>query len=84
MEMGMYAIFDSKTKVFGRPFVQHNHATAIRTFAALANDPNSDVCRFPTDTTLFYIGSYNDQNGVLAPTDTPNSLGLGSEYKEVH
>ena len=54
---------------------------AIRAFSDEANRPESAIFKHPGDYTLFQIGEYDIQTGLLVPLPTPSSLGLGVEYQ---
>lgn len=78
MKKNVYSVMDSKSQAFCNPFTAHNDACAIRDFAFAAQDPATDICKYPTDFTLFRVGEFNFQTGVLIPEPTPYSLGLAS------
>lgn len=81
MNLYLFSIHDQKAEIFMTPFVAPNAATAKRSFAHAANDPNSDICRFPGDFTLFELGSFNGDTAELTPLKTPKNLGLASTFK---
>lgn len=77
-----YAVYDSKAKCFANPFFMVNDATAVRALAAAANDPSTEVCRFPEDFTLFLLGSFDDSTGVVTPLPQAKSLGMAANWKD--
>lgn len=80
MKIQTYAIYDSKAAVFSQPFFTQNNEVAIRSFSVTANDPQSNVSRFPADFSLHHIGEYDDETGVLTP-QKPNNLGLAAQFQ---
>nr|QJB19493.1 MAG: nonstructural protein [Microvirus sp.] len=78
MKKGFYSVWDSKSRSFCNPFSAHNDQCAIRDFAYAASDPTTDICKYPTDYTLFKIGSFDFESGALTVEETPVSLGLAS------
>lgn len=81
--MKIFAIHDAKASFYGQPFYARANGEAIRTFAGAinGNQPENLMSTSPGDFTLFYIGDYDDQTGVITPA-TPSSLGNGVEYKQ--
>ncbi|AXH75077.1 MAG: nonstructural protein [Microviridae sp.] len=79
----LYSIYDNKAKAFSNPFTSVNDHTAVRDFQRAATDPNSDICRFPEDYTLFQIASFNDENAVLDYKSQIVNLGIASSFKPI-
>jgi len=53
---------------------------AIRAWASQVNNPQSSESKFPSDFTLFELGTWDDQNSQFEQHPTPISLGLAQEY----
>lgn len=66
MMLNAYSVYDNKALAFNVPFFTSTDGQAVRMFADLANDSNTAVGRHPSDYSLFFIGSYEDQKGTLA------------------
>jgi len=77
------SIYDSGVSVFGTPFHVNHVQHGIRYFQTLARHEKSDVSRFPSQFTLFELGEFDDQNGVITMHSAPVSLGLASSFQEV-
>lgn len=72
----VYAVFDAKVKLFGRPFTDMSDDAAIRNFSDAVNEngnPNNLWAKHPEDFSLFKIGDYNEDLGKLIPCN-PESL----------
>jgi len=80
MKKVAYAVYDSKSKFFTAPFCCANDMVALRLFSAAVNDPATDVSKFPTDYTLFRVGHYDDEHGLLTPISPLENLGLASQF----
>jgi len=74
----IYSIQDSKTGIFCRPFIMQTEAAAMRDFAHAANSPDNDVGRYPTDFTIFRLGSFDDLTGRITVEPSPVALALAS------
>lgn len=74
MELKAFSIRDQKSEVFNTPFFQKTHGEAERSFRELVQDPKSMVSKYPDDYDLYYLGTYNDQNGLIDPLTTPQHV----------
>lgn len=73
MILEAYSIFDSKAVVYSPPFFAQREAVARRMFADLVNDPKSAIYRNPEDYSLFWIGTFDDELGIVV-SDKPRNL----------
>lgn len=60
-----FAVFDVKAASFGSPMFISNSGLALRGFSDACADPASAMAKHPADYTLFEIGTYDPNNGVL-------------------
>lgn len=81
MEKQLCSVFDSKAKVFSNPFVSTNNATALREFERAVNDRNTDLFNYPTDYSLYNLGVFDDNSGLITSHPEPQLLGLAVQYK---
>lgn len=79
MKMRLFAIWDSKAEVYSQVMSSPSSGSMIRSFADTVNDGKSDFSRHPADYTLFCVGEYDDQVGVVTPIVHVN-LGNGLQY----
>lgn len=79
MEKLVYGVYDTKSLIYGNPFVAVNRASALRDFHRAATDPNSLISSYPDDYILFEIGTYDDTKGVIMPLQAPINLGFASQ-----
>lgn len=59
------AIYDSKIKAYMTPFAQPNTQMAIRAFINAIDDQNSFVGKNPSDYSLYKVGEYDDDAGII-------------------
>lgn len=83
MKLRMYSVYDSKALVYGQPMFISSVGSAIRAFTDLCNDPQSIVCKHPTDFVLYEVGEYDDSTGVVFAKSPFVNLGLASDFKKV-
>lgn len=76
----VFSIYDSKAKAWLQPFFATNAAVAVRMFERAVNDTSSDFNRFAGDYTLFEVGSWSEDDGVLLETSPKVSLGVAVEF----
>lgn len=81
MKLKIYSLYDSKAKAYTNPFYQRTNGEALRSFETAANDPQTDICRFASDFTLYEIGEWDCLSGTITQ-DVKNCLGTGLEYKK--
>lgn len=83
MILKIFSVFDSKAAAFLQPFFSINVATAVREFAAAAQDSGHAFHRHSGDYELFLLGEWDQYEGKISMHDTKTSLGLASMYLNV-
>lgn len=81
MKLKVYTVYDSKVEAYLPPFFMKNKGEVLRAWETTVNDPQSNMCKFPADFTLFEIGEFDDQSGVVSMYEAKVSYGLALEYK---
>lgn len=74
MELKVYSIRDSKTEIFNTPFFKKTHGEAERDFRTAVNDEKTSLNKYPEDYDLYYLGTYDDNDGKLQALDTPQHV----------
>jgi len=71
MESVLVAIYDSKAQTYTAPRTEKTIEVARRGFADAVNDPKKEsaLAIHPEDYTLFRIGTYNHETGVVTHED---------------
>lgn len=80
MQIKMFSIFDSKAEEFDNPFYARNEATAKRSFRRAVNQEGSAFGEQPGDYTLFEIGVFETDTGLIEPHATLINHGLAQFY----
>lgn len=70
----VFVIHDSKAEAFLQPFFADKEALAIRMFENAISDPASDFHKYAEDYSLFEIGTYNDNTGMITHQDPIRSI----------
>lgn len=81
MQLRIYSIRDAKAEIYNAPFFQKTHGEAERSFKTVANDPKSTVCQHPEDFDLWYLGTYDDQSGIIESLATPQHISKAVDMK---
>jgi len=81
MNYSLFSIFDVKTQIFSQPFMQRTTSEAIRSFQGTCSDnnPNNLINSFPSDYSLYLIGSFDESTGSLA-SQHPQQIANATEF----
>lgn len=77
----VFSVYDAKANCYMQPFFALTKGLGTRVFAEWADDENHPCGKWPDDFTLFEIGEWDDQQGVLINHAANISLGTALEYK---
>lgn len=75
----IFSVYDSKAKTYNTPFLELNIGTAVRAFETAIKEGNTMFSKYPTDYTLFELGSFDDQKAKYELLATPISLVMAQE-----
>lgn len=76
----IFTIQDSEAAAFLPPFFLHTAAMARRAFGDSVNDKGHAFSKHPDHYTLFEIGEFDDNTGLIKAYDSTHTLGNGIEY----
>lgn len=79
MTYGVYSIYDSAAGVFTSPTIDISDASAVRNFQQALVNCGSIMNFKPDDFSLYQIGSFEVESGVLVPMVPPSRLFAGSD-----
>lgn len=65
----LYAIRDTASEGFTRPFAFSTRELADRSFIAACAGGDKDMTENPDQFTLYKIGMFDDQSGIIEPED---------------
>lgn len=77
--MLLFSIQDQKAAAFNRPFCSQTRATAMREIA-VGLKQDSAMAQFASDYSLFEVGSFDIEKGILLPSAVPDHV---CEIKEL-
>lgn len=81
MTSKVFTVYDSKADLWLNPFCMRSRGEALRSWAAVVNDEQSQFCKFPTDFSLFEVADFDDNNGNVIPHVAKVCLGTALEFK---
>lgn len=70
-KLNVYVITDALTGVANTPFFMANEEVAKRTVASAVNDPTTDLYKNPDSYALFFIGSFDNEEGIIVSEEVP-------------
>ena len=65
MKLQAFSIFDHASETFAGPFFVPSERVALRVYSEIANNPQSDVSKYPKDYELFHIGTFDTTTALL-------------------
>lgn len=80
MKRKLFSVYDVKAQFYGNPFLFTHKGEAIRAFMTAANDPQTNINRYPEDYQLFYLGEFDDVTGKFLGSSHPEHLNNASEF----
>lgn len=79
MRLKVFSVFDSKAEAYLQPFFSTTVGMAMRSFGDAVKDEGHQFHKHAADYTLFQIGEFDDEKGLLSSTTHVN-LGCALEY----
>ena len=78
MIVQLYAVRDKKTETFMTPVFQQTKGAAIRSFTdAMQSKEQNNLNQHPEDYSLYEVGKWDDQKGVIISQAEPEQLITG-------
>lgn len=68
--MKLYSILDEKAGTFCPPFVCVSNGVAVRQLMDLVQDEKTTISKYPEDFSLYFVGDFADDTGLLLPLDS--------------
>lgn len=78
----LYSIYDQKTRIFDAPFLSENDQAAQRMFERISNNIQL-IKENPSDFDLYYVGTFDGEDGQLKPTKTVQKIVNGLSFTEI-
>lgn len=80
MLLQVYAVYDSGISAWRLPMFARSKGEILRCWADAVNNPQSDFAKYPSDYTLFEVGSWDDANCKFDLLKTPVRIGVAIEF----
>lgn len=81
MLIKVFSVFDVKVAAYAQPFFMRTSGEAVRAFVQSCNDENTQLAKTPEDFSLFELGEFNDQNGLMTSYDHPKVIMKASDAR---
>lgn len=69
MNLLVFAVRDSVSGIYDRPFCARSEGEAIRSFGDIAQDKNHTIGMHPEHFSLWALGMYDDNTAALTPKE---------------
>lgn len=66
-----FTVHDVAAGVFNKPFYEDSIGLAMRGFKTMIDEPTSQICKFPEDFELYYLGTFNQATAEHTHLRTP-------------
>jgi len=80
MILRVFSVYDSKSESYDMPFYTRMSGDGIRMFSDAVKSPKSRFNAHPGDYTLFEIGIFDDNKGLLVDNNVHINHGNGLQY----
>lgn len=72
--MKLFAVRDLKADSFGAPISVATKGLALRSFQDVCLDARSEIAKYPEDYSLFELGDYDPNSGVIVSHQAPKHI----------
>lgn len=66
----IFSVRDAKVDAYLQPFFAPTHGSALRSLTDAVNDPKHEFFKHAADYSLWYLGDFDDSDGVLVRHET--------------
>lgn len=80
-KLKMFSVYDAKISMYMQPFFMVATGMALRGWETSVNDPQTNFHKYPSDFTLFEIGSFDESTGQVEMLKSWINLGSALEFK---
>lgn len=82
-KLKIFTVYDAKAEAYLSPFFLPTTGLALRGFADVANEPNHQFNKYPSDYTLNEIGTYEESTAQITMHANKINLGTALEHKTI-
>ena len=83
MGMKVYSVYDAAAEAYTQPFFCTSAGLAVRAFEQAANEEGHNFWKHSADFTLFEIGDFDQQSGMIVGRKVFTNLGTATEHKRM-
>lgn len=80
MKLKVFCVHDSKASAFLQPFFFPATGQALRAWETTVNDPQTQFNKYPSDFTLYEIGTFDDELAHFEMLEHRVVLGCAADY----
>lgn len=80
MNLKVYSVYDDAVKSYMPPFFLKTKGEAARAWIKVVNDKSLRFHESPKDYTLFEIGEFNEDTGMITPHKAHESVGNAVQF----
>lgn len=74
MRLEIYAVQDAVVGAFAQPIFMVNRGAALRSVQSALGDPSQPFTKHPADFSLWMLGHYDDNSGLITPMVPPERV----------
>lgn len=74
MKMQLFALRDTALEAYGAVMTYSATGQAVREFTDQVNDKQSQINKHPEDYMLFFLGTYDNDTGMILQPDQPKQM----------
>jgi len=74
MLFSVFSVYDSAVQTYSPPLCFRALGQATRMLAQEARNPESKISQSPQDYSLFHLGHFDDEKGLMIPFDAPRMV----------
>ncbi|UDN67636.1 nonstructural protein [robinz microvirus RP_78] len=74
MILQIFSVRDVQAEAFMQPFFAPAIGAALRSLTDAVNDEKHEFSKHSSDYTLYHLGSFDDNTGMVIPEDTPKRI----------
>lgn len=78
--MKAFAVRDVKVSGWLTPHFNQHLGLELRGWQEVVNDAKSDIAKYPEDFSLYEVGAWDSEQGMLIPLSPPKLVATASEY----
>lgn len=83
-KLKVFTVRDSKVEAYLQPFFMRSYGEAERAFRTVMNNPEHQMSKHPEDFSLYEIGDYDDNTGIIEPLMEPKHIVKGVDVHKAY